>query len=119
MVMRDIQISEETYGNLLILKNQWSLNYRKITNKEVLEKIDGLKQEVFGYSSEGTPNEIEAACKGKTRDELEEESEKFQRALRALLNSGQDFEPEYTLDMHIKKMIELIEESDEIGVPLF
>jgi predicted CopG family antitoxin len=117
--MKDIQVSEKTFRRLLALKNRWSFNYRKVTNEDVIEKLEALKMEIFGYGSDTSPEEIEKICNKKTRDQLEEESERFQRALRTLLNSGHDFEPEYTLDLHLRKMIELIEEGDEIGTPIF
>jgi len=115
--MRELRISEETYQQLLALKNQWSLLYREVTNKEVVEKIDALKREVFGYGSKASPEVIERISSRKSRRELEAESERFQKALRKLICSGMDFEPEYTMEEHIRRMLSLIEE--ELGPPLF
>ncbi len=117
--MKEIQISEETYRSLLVLKNHWSFTYRKITNKEVIQRLESLKKETFGYDSTATDEEIERISCEKTRDQLERESERFQQGYRGLLGSGLDFEPKYTMDQHLKKMIELIEEGEEIGTPLF
>jgi hypothetical protein len=119
MSIKDIQCSEETLRRLLTLKNHWSFSHRKVTNDEVLEKLKALKNEIFGYEAGASPETIERISNEKTRDQLEEESERFQRGYRILLESGLDFEAEYTLDQHLRKMAELIDESDEIGAPIF
>ena len=117
--MRDVEVSDETYRRLLALKNHWSFAYRRVTNKEVLDKIEVFKKEIFGHGSKATPEDVERTSSGKTRGELEEASERFQTAYKALLESGLDFEPDYTMDHHIRKMAELIEEGEEIGTPMF
>jgi hypothetical protein len=119
MSIKDIQCSEETFRRLLTLKNHWSFTHRKVTNNEVLDKLKALKIEIFGYDSRASLETIERISYEKTRDQLEEESERFQRGYRILLETGLDFEPEYSLDQHLRKMVELIDESDEIGVPIF
>lgn len=117
--MKEITISEETYRQLLALKNYWSFSYRNVTNQEIIDKLEACKKEIFGYESEPTLEEIESASKGKTRKKLEEESERFQRALKILLESEVDVEPEYTMDEHLRKMRELIDNSEDVGTPLF
>jgi hypothetical protein len=117
--MSRINVSEENYSKLLMIKNNWSFKYRKITNKKVLAKIDSLKKEIFGYDSTANLNEINEISVRKTRNQLEKESNLFQCEFNKLLESGLDFEPEYTLDSHISKIIELIENNDEIGSPIF
>jgi hypothetical protein len=104
---------------LLALKNHWSLNYRKVSNKSVLEKLSTLKRETFGFDSTAPVEEIERMSMKKTRDQLEKESERFQRGCGELLRLGIDFEPEYTFEQHIRKMVELIEDNEEIGAPIF
>ncbi len=117
--MHKIEITEETHEKLLTLKNHWSLTYRKITNKVVLEKIDSLKEEIFGYSAATKPEQIVRISASKTRSQLEAESDRFQNEFNKILKSGLDFEPEYTMNEHLKKMAELFDESTEIGMPLF
>jgi len=115
----ELQISEETHRRLLILKNHWSFTYRKVTNDDVIEKLNSLKKEIFGYGPDAFSEDIQKISIKKTKNELVEEAERFQRGFKILLESGLDFEPEYTMDMHLKKMVELIENNDEIGAPLF
>lgn len=117
--MHKIEISEETHQKLLTLKNHWSTAYRKITNKAVLEKIESLKEEIFGYDNAATAEEIQRISTSKSRSQLESESERFQNEFNKILKSGLDFEPEYAMNEHLKKMAELIDESTEIGTPLF
>jgi hypothetical protein len=117
--MREIKVSKETYKKLIMIKNHWSFKYRKITNKKVLEILESLKKDIFGYDSTANLEKINEISMSKTRNQLEEESDRFQRELMKLLESGIDFEPEYTLDSHISKIIELIENNEEIGSPIF
>jgi predicted CopG family antitoxin len=116
--MRQIQLSEETFRKLVKLKNHWSFQHRRVTNPEVLKIIDKLKREIFGYSSTASAEEIERISKQKSRDQLEAEMDRFSRALNKLLASGYDFEPEYTLDMHIKRMMDAIDQG-EVGYSAF
>jgi hypothetical protein len=117
--MHKIEITEETHEKLLTLKNHWSGSYREITNKAVLKKIESLKEEIFGYKRAATAEEIHRISTSKTRSQLEAESERFQNEFNRILKSGLDFEPEYTMNEHLKKMAELIDESAEIGTPMF
>ncbi len=117
--MLKIEITEETHQKLLTLKNHWSTAYRNITNNAVLEKIEVLKEEIFGYKSAATGEEIQRISTSKTRSQLESESERFQIEFNKILQSGLDFEPEYTMNEHLKKMAELMDESTEIGTPMF
>lgn len=114
--MRQVQLSEENFRKLIELKNHWSFQRRRVTNPEVLRVLDKLKRETFGYGSAASAEEIERISRQKTRDQLEAEMERFSRALNKLLVSGYDFEPEYTLDMHVKKMLDAINRG-EIGYP--
>lgn len=114
--MRQVQLSEETFRKLIELKNHWSLQHRRVTNKQVLHLLGEAKRRIFGYGIDASPEEIEEISKRKTRAELEEEMERFSRAYKKLLISGYDFEPEYTLDMHIRKMIDAINQG-EAGYP--
>jgi hypothetical protein len=116
--MRQVQLSEGTFRKLVELKNHWSFQHRRVTNPEVLKILDKLKKEIFGYGSSASAEEIERISKQKSRDQLETEMERFSRAVNKLLVSGYDFEPQYTFDEHIKKMIEVLEES-EVASPLF
>ncbi len=108
-LMRQIQISEENFRRLVKLKNHWSFQHGRITNPEVMNLLDGLKKEIFGYGGSASADEIERISKQKSRDQLEAEMGRFSRALDELLVSGHDFEPGYTLDEHIKKMIDVID----------
>ncbi len=117
--MKNIHLSEKNIDRLLALKNSWSFSYRNVTNKVVLEEIEELKERVFGFSSGTSQGEIDSLVKNKSRKELEDESEKFQQGLDALITSGVDFEPEYTLDMLLEKIIELVEDGEVIGEPIF
>jgi len=107
--MRQIQISEETFRRLVKLKNHWSFQHGQVTNPEVIKILDGLKKEIFGYDSSASADEIERISKHKRRDQLEDEMGRFSRALGELLVSGHDFEQGYTIDEHIKKMIDVID----------
>lgn len=110
--MRRIELSEETFRKLVELKNHWSFQHRRVTNKEVLRLLDEAKRRIFGYGNDASPEEIMEISRRKTRAELEEEAERFSKVYRELLVSGYDFEPEYTFDMHIRKMIEAINRGD-------
>lgn len=104
-------MSEDTFRRLVRLKNHWSFHHRRVTNPEVLRILDKLKRDIFGYGSNASAEEIERISKHKPRDQLEAEMERFSKAVNELLVSGYDFEPEYTFEQHIRKMIEVIEES--------
>jgi predicted CopG family antitoxin len=108
--MRQIQLSEETFRKLVKLKNHYSFQNNRVTNPKVLKVLDELKSKIFGYDSAAPPEEIERISNKKSRDQLEDEMEQFSRVLNDLLVSGYDFDPGYTLDEHIKKMIETFEE---------
>ena len=116
--MRQVQISEETFRKLVKLKNHWSFQHCRVTNPEVLKILDKFKREIFGYGSTASAEDIERISKQKSRDQLEAEMEHFSRALNELLVSGYDFEPEYTLDMHIKRMMDAIDQG-EVGYSTF
>ncbi|GBE55868.1 MAG TPA: hypothetical protein ENH13_01025 [Euryarchaeota archaeon] len=117
--MPTIEITKETHQKLLALKNHWTITYRQITNQRALDKIEKLKEEIFGYTSTATAEEIQQISNTKTRSQLETESEKFQRELQKIARSGIDLEAEYTMNEHLKKMAEVIDENTEIGTPLF
>jgi predicted CopG family antitoxin len=117
--MPQIDVSDEVHRRLMALKNHWSFSYRNITNPAVIEKLNSLKKEIFGYDSTSAPEEIKRKTIGKTRDQLESESRRFQESYKNLLESGFDFEPEYKIDEHLKKMISLIEDSEDVGTPIF
>jgi hypothetical protein len=117
--MRKIEVSEETFRRLVRLKNHWSFHHRKVTNPEVLKILDGLKREIFGYGSSASPQEIERVSSQKSRDRLESEMERFSKGVADLLVSGYDFEPEYTMDEHILKMIEVLEDREDVAAPVF
>jgi predicted CopG family antitoxin len=117
--MRQIEVSEETFRALVRLKNHWSFQYREVTNPEVLKLLDGLKREIFGYGSSASAEEIERISNQKSRDRLEAEMEDFSKALNELLTSGYDFEPGYTLDDHINRMIQVLEDSGAGAAPIF
>ena len=108
--MRQIQLSEETFRKLVKLKNHWSFQNNRVTNPKVLKVLDELKLKIFGYDGSAPPEEIERISNKKSRDQLEDEMEQFSRVLNDLLVSGYDFDQSYTLDEHIKKMIDAIEE---------
>ncbi len=108
--MRQIQLSEETFRKLVKLKNHWSFQNNRVTNPKVLKVLDELKLKIFGYDSSAPPEEIERISNKKSREQLEDEMEQFSRVLNDLLVSGYDFDPGYTLDEHIKKMIETFAE---------
>jgi hypothetical protein len=115
----EIKISEKTYNNLLALKNRRSFAHGRISENEVLSKIEVIKKDIFGHGSDATPQEIDGSLQGKTRTEIEELSNRFQTALNRLFESGLDFEPEYTMDSHINRMIELIEGGDDPDASIF
>lgn len=119
IIMREISLSEETFREIIKMKNFWSFQFRGVTNPKVLEILQKMKHEVFGYDDRTPAKEIEKIANSKPRKQLEEEMEKFNKGLNELLLSGFDFEPEYTLDMHIDKMIELIDNSEELNSPVF
>lgn len=118
-MMSSVELSEETLGRLLGLKNHWSFTYRRVTNPDVVKMIEEFKLRVFGYNSYTPLEEIERTAKSKSREQLEKENERFANGLRELLKSGHDFEPEYTLDEHIRKMIEVIDQGEDIPPPMF
>jgi hypothetical protein len=108
--MRSVQVSEDTFRKLVKLKNHWSFQNNRITNPQVLKVLDELKGKIFGYDSNAPAEEIERISNKKSRDQLEDEMEQFSRVLDDLLVSGYDFDPGYTLDEHIRKMIDEVEE---------
>ena len=103
-------MSEETFRELVKLKNHWSFQHRRVTNPKVLEILDKLKSEIFGYGNSAPAEEIERISNRKSRDQMEAEMDRFSKHLNELLVSGYDFEPGYTIDEHIKTMIRAIEE---------
>jgi len=107
--MKQLSISDELYLKLLSLKNHHTFTCRKITNSKALAKIEEAKKRIFGYNSKSSKEEIEKTAKTKTRAELEKENEKFSEFYRELLNSKIDFEPEYKIEEHLKKLIEIAE----------
>jgi hypothetical protein len=115
----EIKISEKTYKTLLALKNRLSFAHGRISENEVLSKIEAIKKDIFCHGSDATPQEIERSLQGKTRTEIEELSNRFQTALNRLFESGLDFEPEYTMDSHINRVIELIEGEDDLDASIF
>ncbi len=117
--MREIKLEEDTFRRLVRLKNFWSLEYRKVTNPRVIEFIEKIKLEIFGYNSHTPEDEVDRIVKSKSKEQLQKEAEAFSRAIEKLLVSGYDFEPEYTFDQHIKKMLEVIEEGEEIARPIY
>lgn len=106
--MRQIQVSEETFRKLIELKNHWSFQHRKVTNPKVIKILEELKLKIFGYNSSMSDAQIEEIARKKSKAQLQEESERFSNVYRDLLASGYDFEPEYTIDEHIKKMLDVI-----------
>ncbi len=106
--MRQIQVSEETFRKLIELKNHWSFQHRKVTNPKVIKILEELKLKIFGYNSSMSDAQIEEIARKKSKAQLQEESERFSNVYRDLLVSGYDFEPEYTIDEHIKKMLDVI-----------
>jgi len=111
--MKQLSISDELYNKILALKNHCSATCRKITNKQVVEKIEEAKKQIFGYGSKTPKEEIEKIAKTKTRDELEQENEKFAEFYKKLIAAGIDFEPEYKIEEHLKRMIETAENPEE------
>ncbi|MEE9594861.1 MAG: hypothetical protein V3V92_05620 [Candidatus Hydrothermarchaeales archaeon] len=117
--MSSVELSEETLRRLMEMKNHWSYTYRRVTNPDVVKMIEEFKLRVFGYNSYTPVDEIEEIAKSKSREQLEKENERFANGIRELLKKDYDFEPEYTLDEHIRKMIEVIDQGDEIPPPMF
>jgi hypothetical protein len=117
--MPTIEITKETHQKLMNLKNHWTITYRQITNQTALEQIEELKEGIFGCKSTATAEEIQQASNLKSRSRLEGESERFQKELQKIVSSGIDLEAGYTMNEHLKKMAELIDENTEIGAPLF
>ncbi len=115
--MTQLELSDEAFRHLLALKNHWSLHHRRITNPEISRLIEEFKLRVFGYNSSTPAEEMERIAKSKSKAQLQQEAERFAKGLGELARSGKDFEPEYTLEQHIKKMIEVINENDI--APLF
>lgn len=116
---REVKLSEETVRRLMALKNHWSFTYRKVTNPSVVKMIEEFKLRVFGYNSTTPVEEIERIAKGKSRDQLEKENERFASGVKELLKKDYDFEPEYTLDDHVRKMLEIIDQGEELPPPIF
>jgi len=106
--LRQIQVSEETFRKLIELKNHWSFQHRKVTNPKVIKILEELKLKIFGYNSSMSDAQIEEIARKKSKAQLQEESERFSNVYRDLLVSGYDFEPEYTIDEHIKRMLDVI-----------
>ncbi len=117
--MREIEVSEETFQKLLELKNHWSLNFRKVTNKEALQRIDAARREIYGYDSSTPVAEVEKLFSTRSKEENERDMERFAREMNRLVKSGTDLEPEYTLDEHIAMIVHVIDESEDIASPLF
>ncbi len=111
MIMREIQVSDKTFKEFVMLKNHWSFQHRDVTNPDVLKALDKLKKEIFGYDSNTPTEEMEEISLKKSRDQLEDERDRFNTALNELLVSGYDFEPGYTFEEHFKKMIEAINDN--------
>jgi len=109
-MMRQISVSENTFRKLIELKNHWSFQHRTVTNKDVLQELDRIKMEIYGYDSKTPVEKIEEISNKKTKEKLIEEMDAFSKAYNKLLVSGYDFEPGYTIDEHIKTMIKAIEE---------
>jgi len=107
-LLRQIQISEENFRKLIELKNHWSFQHRRVTNPKVIKILEELKLKIFGYNSSMSDAQIEEIARKKNKAQLQEESERFSNVYRDLLRSGYDFEPEYTIDKHIKKMLDVI-----------
>ncbi|MFQ5975200.1 MAG: hypothetical protein ACE5J5_02645 [Candidatus Hydrothermarchaeales archaeon] len=117
--MRQIEMSEETFRKLIELKNHWTFQHRKVTNKDVINSIEKAKMDIYGYNSTTPLKDLEKIANSKTKEELQAEMERFAGFLKELLTSGYDFEPEYTIDEHIKKMIGVINEGEDILTPIF
>ncbi len=117
--MPTIEITKETQQKLMNLKNHWTTTYRQITNQTALDQIETIKEKTFGYKRTATAEEIQQISNKKTRRQLEFESEKFQKEIQKLIRAGIDLEAEYTMNEHLKKMAELMDESTEIGTPMF
>lgn len=115
-LLRQIQLSEESFRRLIELKNHWSFQHRKVTNPKVIKILEELKLKIFGYNSSTPHAQIDEIARRKSRDQLEEESERFSNVYRELLVSGYDFEPEYTIDEHIKKMLDVINQGGDISL---
>ena len=111
--MRSISLSEETFRALVILKNNWSFQRNRVTNREVVKVLEETKRSVYGYDSTTPPKEVEALFKKRSREENERDMERFARAYRELLASGYDFEPEFTVDQCIKEMLGVINQELE------
>ncbi len=110
--MREIQLSEDTFRKLVILKNHWTFHHGRVTNPEVTRRLEEAKLKIFGYNSSTPVEEMEKIANSKSRDQLEGEAEEFAEAVKTLLSSGLDFDPRYTLEDHVKKMIDVINEGD-------
>ena len=117
--MRQIEISEETFRRLIELKNHWSFQHRKVTNVDVLDLIEKAKMDIYGYNRSTSLEEMKRIANSKTKEELQDEMERYAVFLRELLTSGYDFEPGYSIEEHIRKMIEVIDEGEEILTPTF
>jgi hypothetical protein len=117
--MTQIELSMETFRELVRLKNHWSYHFRHVTNPEVQKAIDEKKLDIFGYDTHTPHPEIERISNTKSRDQLEAEMEAFARVLTELLVSGYDFEPGFSFDELIQKMVEIIEDGEDIAAPMF
>jgi predicted CopG family antitoxin len=112
--MRQINISEENFRKLIELKNHWSFQHRRVTNPKVIQVLEELKLKIFGYNSSMSDAQIDEIARKKTKEQLLEEAERFSNVYKDLLVSGYDFEPEYTIDEHIRKMLEIVDQGGDI-----
>lgn len=117
--MTELELPIQTFKELVRLKNHWSYHYRQVTNPEVQKAIDEKKREIFGYDSQTPHKEIERVSNKKSRDQLEAEMEAFSKVMKELLVSGYDFEPGFSFDELIQKMVQIIEDSEDIAAPMF
>ena len=111
--MRSISLSEETFRALVILKNNWSFQRNRVTNKDVLKALEETKRGIYGYDSTTPPKEVEEFFRKRSREENERDGERFAKAYREILASGYDFEPEFTVDQCIKEMLGVIDQELE------
>ena len=113
--MRQINISEENFRKLIELKNHWSFQRGQVTNPKVIQVLEELKLKIFGYNSSMSDARIDEIARKKTKEQLQEDAERFSNVYKDLLASGYDFEPEYTIDEHIKKMLEIVDQGGDIS----
>jgi len=117
--MPAVDVSEETFKKLLELKNHWSLNFRKVTNREALQRMDAARRAIYGYDSSTPVEKVEELFRRRTKEENERDMERFSAEMNRLASSGLDLEPGYTMDEHLAKMLQLVSESEDISAPLF